>query len=699
MVIPIVILGAIFLISVDRLYRDQVYSDAEGNIELLVQNLNNEAKNLSDIVLQVRIQKVINNDYRFEDNPLLANNIKQILSSFVITSNFYDEIIFYSPNSDYLFSSNTTYEKGIFFNYLYQINGMTGSETIKLLGGMRGPTTLQLYNTDKKNSRIAYCQPIRDYKDNLTGMMIFLLSESKFNDYIKQHIAIYDTKLVISGEDGQVFYGQLDEQATDGIDYFYTIPELGWNLEFTVADDVSLFSAMSNYLIIFILSLLLIITISSLAIMHFMHKNYTPLDRISRKVKEMDADSNPEPNEETEYERIDRCITQLNSNNNSLIAQVTILKNSRRNIELQKLLTGGYYDSTEEFNEANKDIITLRYRYFIFTCILFTKDCPDIEEFADKSKNELKGISDTYYIFTPFPKRLYLLSNVESLENIQTLYKELKQLKQFWEDEYSNAITMGISSVKEGITEIPALFLEARTAIDYRFIKGKGTIIRFDEVSSANLDEYPKCEIENLKKAILQKNNAQIEQYLNDFIAYLESNKIDLFTAKGLCFDILRSYMMVNPDKDIKGMLQNEMIMMNDVETASELIDIIKASLKSYDEESRDMTKEDRILVARIQNYIQVNCFDCNFSLQDVAEYVSMNISRLSSFYKNATGNYLVDYVSNVRLEKAQKLLDTTDLPIKEISIAVGYYNSSSFIRRFRQKIGISPGDYRKIIH
>ena len=157
--------------------------------------------------------------------------------------------------------------------------------------------------------------------------------------------------------------------------------------------------------------------------------------------------------------------------------------------------------------------------------------------------------------------------------------------------------------------------------------------------------------------------------------------------------------MMVNPDKDIKGMLQNEMIMMNDVETASELIDIIKASLKSYDEESRDMTEEDRILVARIQNYIQVNCFDCNFSLQDVAEYVSMNISRLSSFYKNATGNYLVDYVSNVRLEKAQKLLDTTDLPIKEISIAVGYYNSSSFIRRFRQKIGISPGDYRKIIH
>ena len=288
MVIPIVILGAIFLISVDKLYRDQVYSDAEGNIELLVQNLNNEAKNLSDIVLQVRIQKVINNDYRFEDNPLLANNIKQILSSFVITSNFYDEIIFYSPNSDYLFSSNTTYEKGIFFNYLYQINGMTGSETIKLLGGMRGPTTLQLYNTDKKNSRIAYCQPIRDYKDNLTGMMIFLLSESKFNDYIKQHIAIYDIKLVISGEDGQVFYGQLDEQATDGIDYFYTIPELGWNLEFTVADDVSLFSAMSNYLIIFILSLLLIITISSLAIMHFMHKNYTPLDRISRKVKEME---------------------------------------------------------------------------------------------------------------------------------------------------------------------------------------------------------------------------------------------------------------------------------------------------------------------------------------------------------------------------------------------------------------------------
>ncbi len=45
-------------------------------------------------------------------------------------------------------------------------------------------------------------------------------------------------------------------------------------------------------------------------------------------------------------------------------------------------------------------------------------------------------------------------------------------------------------------------------------------------------------------------------------------------------------------------------------------------------------------------------------------------------------------------MEKAKELLDTTDLPLKDIVAAVGYSNVSSFIRRFKQLYGVTPRRY-----
>ena len=88
-------------------------------------------------------------------------------------------------------------------------------------------------------------------------------------------------------------------------------------------------------------------------------------------------------------------------------------------------------------------------------------------------------------------------------------------------------------------------------------------ILSFDEISKLDLNDIPKFEISSLIRAIINKNNQQIEKGLNAFISYLEQGNINLFAAKGLCFEIIRSYMQVNPDIDMKSLLQDEMIMLS----------------------------------------------------------------------------------------------------------------------------------------
>ncbi len=65
--------------------------------------------------------------------------------------------------------------------------------------------------------------------------------------------------------------------------------------------------------------------------------------------------------------------------------------------------------------------------------------------------------------------------------------------------------------------------------------------------------------------------------------------------------------------------------------------------------------------------------------------------------FKAATGSSLIDYVQNLRIEEAKRLLETGDLPFDEISAEVGYENPGFFRALFRRRTGLTPGQYRRM--
>jgi transcriptional regulator GlxA family with amidase domain len=65
--------------------------------------------------------------------------------------------------------------------------------------------------------------------------------------------------------------------------------------------------------------------------------------------------------------------------------------------------------------------------------------------------------------------------------------------------------------------------------------------------------------------------------------------------------------------------------------------------------------------------------------------------------FKAATGARLIDYVQNLRIEEAKRLLETTHLPVDEVGADVGYSNSSFFRRLFKRLTGLGPRQYRRM--
>ena len=65
--------------------------------------------------------------------------------------------------------------------------------------------------------------------------------------------------------------------------------------------------------------------------------------------------------------------------------------------------------------------------------------------------------------------------------------------------------------------------------------------------------------------------------------------------------------------------------------------------------------------------------------------------------FKTATGTTLIEYVQNLRIEEAKRLLETGQMPVDEISIEAGYEDASFFRRLFKRLTGLTPSQYRRM--
>lgn len=94
--------------------------------------------------------------------------------------------------------------------------------------------------------------------------------------------------------------------------------------------------------------------------------------------------------------------------------------------------------------------------------------------------------------------------------------------------------------------------------------------------------------------------------------------------------------------------------------------------------------------------YIKENYMDPELSLQRVTQHLSVSTSYFSTLFKNYTGVTFVEFLTQLRMDKAQELLMTTDCKNYEIAARVGYDDPGYFGSTFKKATGFSPSEYRK---
>lgn len=98
--------------------------------------------------------------------------------------------------------------------------------------------------------------------------------------------------------------------------------------------------------------------------------------------------------------------------------------------------------------------------------------------------------------------------------------------------------------------------------------------------------------------------------------------------------------------------------------------------------------------IEQIKIYTQRN-YQKNITVEFLASLFYMNSSYLSHLFRRQTGQKYVQYLNNIRIEKAKELLQTTDRKLYQIARTVGYDNTKYFFRVFKKWTGVTPEQYR----
>jgi len=139
----------------------------------------------------------------------------------------------------------------------------------------------------------------------------------------------------------------------------------------------------------------------------------------------------------------------------------------------------------------------------------------------------------------------------------------------------------------------------------------------------------------------------------------------------------------------------------NDVPTASLRIDagllmLMTRLIEGYLNTAPDSSQRNSdVRFTEVLDFLDTH-FTEDLSIADLAQKFGYNKSYFCRKFKDQTGITCIDYISSLRLDYAAIMLRGTPYSISEISEKCGYYDPNYFSRCFKDKYGISPGEYKK---
>lgn len=264
------------------------------------------------------------------------------------------------------------------------------------------------------------------------------------------------------------------------------------------------------------------------------------------------------------------------------------------------------------------------------------------------------------------------------------------------------SVSAGIGSVCEELTNLKFSLEGAKSAVDYRVLMGDKAIyiddmepdfteeLHFEEEEQRSLINAIKLETPEAIRKIAEK---AIEKFQ---VAKLPLNQYQIYLTELVSelLKVVRGYKLDMEEifgSDFKGYFH-----LSDYESLQDLKNwLCDVCIKISNMIKRERIDSAKLLAEKAKQFVNEHYSDSDVSVEMLCSYLHVSPAYFSTIFKRETGVSFITYLTDVRMEEAIKLLNTTDDKTYIISLKVGYTEPNYFSYVFKKHFGVSPSKYR----
>ena len=304
------------------------------------------------------------------------------------------------------------------------------------------------------------------------------------------------------------------------------------------------------------------------------------------------------------------------------------------------------------------------------------------------------------YLFGADTRKIILLNNNKDIEFEQFC----DGLRERLEETLKTKLYIGVGNAYQDLSKLKLSFREATEALQYRYVIGESHTVCYEDIcyfeqDSGEITEEILHKISFFVRSGMSEDVKKLMESLFDGMKRKRAAKDEvLMSAVKVVIEILPVFHMVVENgremgQDVSSIITKIMAL----QTLADLESFLTNVLINVSRAVKEGVKEkDLDVVSAVVKYVEEAYKEKEMSLAGVAKKYFINSSYLSRVFKERTGKPFSDYLLEIRMENAKRLLSQTGLKAYEIAEEVGIKDPHYFSVCFKKYTGKSVSQYRQ---
>ncbi len=296
-----------------------------------------------------------------------------------------------------------------------------------------------------------------------------------------------------------------------------------------------------------------------------------------------------------------------------------------------------------------------------------------------------------------------VLIPVEIKQDIKTAFSVLEEIRMVVEKTHPMTVTIGIGEVVESIVGMPDSFKGAEAALEHQLVEGTNRLLWITDLlpKDHGLFNFQE-EMERELRTIIRAGNQQdIEKIIHKHFQRMRDEEISYQDCRLFLNEMLTSLLRIarTHNLNLPDLVEedNLFIHMKEIGVLDniELWFINTCKILNQNIQENRMSSIQR-MVEQAKVHVKTNYYDTDLNLDTISQILHISPSYFSRMFKKESGTTFIQFLTEVRMEKAMEYILESDLKNFEIAEKIGYAEANYFSYSFKKYYGQSPTAMRK---